>query len=139
MQRSCRQTRGIALLIVTSLFVMHPVVEGMHHLIQPHFYCLEHSSFEHLLDHVGGGETASRDNAVSNAGLFSQSEDEHILCPISNQAQTQGRFAVAVSTSAVMCCELAAVSSQELRCPSVPLLSYAPKLSPPHSPRALLV
>jgi hypothetical protein len=139
MQRPSLQMRGVALLIVTSLFAMQPVVEGLHHLIQPHFYCLEHSSFEHLIGHGEGGKTAGRDTVVTNASPFDPTNDDHVLCPISQQAQSHGRVVTPAATQAEMCCELAAIPAVELLLSSVPLLSYAPKHSPPSSDVALSI
>ena len=48
MSRSSRRSLSLAMLAIVGLFVAEPVLTGWHNLTQPHYWCPEHGTLEHV-------------------------------------------------------------------------------------------
>ena len=133
MRRATLQVRGVALLLAAGLFVAQPVVVGIHHLLQPHFWCPEHSTFEHWLGEAEDHGRCIPSDALRSSSLANELSLRHIACPVSHQAPSHTPFADNVCDHYERPCVDEASPEAVTTTPSVPLLSYAPKLPPPAS------
>lgn len=119
---------------IVALFVVDPVLSGIHHLHEGHFWCSEHGTVEHLRgDELTLGEEFPWNSAVEQDDSPLSFPAEHIECL--HQDLLSERFQVEPDhvIAAISPPEAHETDRPALRRPFTvdSPLTYAPKLSPP--------
>jgi len=132
MNRASLRYWGALQLIAALFFVAQPIVEGVHHLISPHFWCPEHRTYEHATT-AQTAESSLLDAAtgVSLSGSSSSGDGEHDVCLAISTTHKPLRESASVGGSCVAFARPETLLVQAGGYSPVSLLSCAPKHSPP--------
>lgn len=128
--------RVARLLVCVSLFVaLEPAIDSLHFLTTRHFWCYEH----HRIGHVAKSESFGSSDFDEIPGVHEQkpsgdADSEHSVCQhifvaSLNSIHEHERFEISHPDGV-----LRRIDSRQSALHSAPLLSYAPKLSPPLLP-----
>ncbi len=126
---------GLAMTIIAVVVVATPVLSGLHHVTESHYWCPEHKTLEHPRgDRVRVSCVVAWNDAVDESSPERSLPSEHQTCPqqelLSKQYDRSDPARSPVATARLVEGDTIRPAAQR-PLSSAPLLAYAPKLSPP--------
>jgi hypothetical protein len=125
----------LAIVLAAALFVSAPITRGVHRLLIHHYWCPAHHIYEHAVGDAP--EVTALSRLVSHGDAVSRSDRDqsvHASCALDRITQLTPTALRDCATSSLVAPRAPPCPKAERARVPEPLLSLAPKLSPPIDP-----